>query len=231
MAARYFGLIPAAGSGSRFGGELPKQYQPLNGRALLSYSVDALASETPMARVYVIHAKDDRRCAQVAGTSGRVVGLACGGASRAESVKNALAALRGELRDNDWVLVHDAARPCLPKEALRRLMREVANDDAGGLLAIPVADTLKRADDETRVKATEPRDGLWQAQTPQMFRFGVLWDAYKANRALECTDEAQAVERLGFRPKLVLGSSANIKVTYPEDLALASAILRESEKA
>src|SRR5439155_13341132 len=182
-------------------------------------------SETPMSRVYVVHANDDRRCAQVAGTSGRVVALACGGASRAQSVKNGLAALRGELRDDDWLLVHDAARPCLPKDALRRLMRELASDDTGGLLAIPVADTLKRADSEARVAATEPRDGLWQAQTPQMFRFGILWDAYKANRALECTDEAQAVERIGFRPKLVVGSTANIKVTYPADLALAAAIL------
>ena len=118
MAARYFGLIPAAGSGSRFGGELPKQYQSLNGRALLSYSVESLASETPMKRVYVVHAKDDRRCAQVAGATGRVAMLACGGASRAESVKNGLSALRGELRDDDWLLVHDAARPCLPKDAL-----------------------------------------------------------------------------------------------------------------
>jgi 2-C-methyl-D-erythritol 4-phosphate cytidylyltransferase len=230
MAARYFGLIPAAGSGSRFGGELPKQYQPLFGRALLAYSVDALANETPMSRVYVVHAKDDRRCAHVAGASGRVVALACGGISRAESVRNGLAALRGELRDDDWLLVHDAARPCLPKDALRRLMRELASDETGGLLAIPVADTLKRADQESRVTTTEPRDGLWQAQTPQMFRFGVLWDAYKANRALECTDEAQAVERLGFRPKLVLGSSANIKVTFPADMALAAAILRESKE-
>jgi 2-C-methyl-D-erythritol 4-phosphate cytidylyltransferase len=228
MAARYFGLIPAAGTGSRFGGELPKQYQPLNGRALLSYAVDSLASETPLTRVYVIHSKDDRRCAQVAGTSGRVAMLACGGASRAESVRNGLAALRGELKDQDWLLVHDAVRPCLPKEALRRLLKEVANDATGGLLAIPVADTLKRRDDEGRVAATEPRDGLWQAQTPQMFRFGVLWDAYKANRALEATDEAQAVERLGLKPMLILGSSANIKVTYAADMELAAAILTAS---
>ena len=230
MPARYFGLIPAAGSGSRFGGELPKQYQPLNGRALLSYSVDALLTETPLSRVYVIHAKDDRRAEHIAGASGRVVPLACGGASRAESVKNALAALRGELRDDDWMLVHDAARPCLPKEALWRLIREVVDDEVGGLLAIPVADTLKRTDDDGRVKATESREGLWQAQTPQMFRYGVLWEAYRGNRALECTDEAQAVELLGFRPKLVPGSAANIKVTHPPDLALASAILRAVAK-
>ena len=228
MAARYFGLIPAAGTGARFGGELPKQYQPLNGRALLAYAVDALASETPLTRVYVVHAKDDKRCAQVAGSKGRVAALACGGASRAESVRNGLVALRGELKDQDWLLVHDAVRPCLPKEALRRLMKEVANDETGGLLAIPVADTLKRSDAEGRVEATEPRDGLWQAQTPQMFRFGVLWDAYKANRALETTDEAQAVERLGLKPKLVLGSSANIKITYAADMELAAAILNAS---
>ncbi len=226
-AARYFGLIPAAGTGSRFGGELPKQYLPLNGRALISYAIDALADETPLTRVYVIHAKDDRRCAQVLGSGRRVAALACGGASRAESVKNALAALRGELRDDDWVLVHDAVRPCLPGEALRRLMTEVADDPTGGLLAVPVADTLKRADADGRIEATVPRDGLWQAQTPQMFRFGVLWDAYKAHRALESTDEAQAVERLGLQPKLVRGALANIKVTYPDDLALAAAILGE----
>jgi 2-C-methyl-D-erythritol 4-phosphate cytidylyltransferase len=145
-------------------------------------------------------------------------------------VKNGLAALRGELRDNDWLLVHDAARPCLPKDALRRLMQELSGDDTGGLLAIPVSDTLKRAGVDTRVASTEPRDGLWQAQTPQMFRFGVLWDAFKVKRALESTDEAEAVERLGLRPKLVLGSSANIKVTYPADLVLAAAILRDADR-
>ena len=109
------------------------------------------------------------------------------------------------------------------------MLHEVADDPVGGLLAIPVADTLKRAGPDMRVSDTEPRERLWQAQTPQMFRFGVLWDAFKANRALECTDEAQAVERLGLRPRLVMGSTANIKVTYPSDLAVAAAILKNAE--
>ena len=229
MAARYFGLIPAGGSGSRFGGELPKQYQTLHGRALLAHALDALVVETPLQRVYIVHARNDRRCAQVAGGNKRVMPLACGGASRAESVRNGLAALRGELRDDDWVLVHDAVRPCLPKDALRRLLREVADDPVGGLLAVPVADTLKREDGAGRVASTEPRAGLWQAQTPQMFRYGVLWDAYKIQRGADATDEAGAVERLGLKPRLVLGSSANLKVTYPADLLLAAAILHPIE--
>ncbi len=227
MPARYFGLIPAAGSGSHLGGEIPGQYQALHGRTMLSYAIDALSQQTPLAKVYVIHAPDDRRCAQVIGTSNRVVALGCGGESRAESVKNALVALRGELHDQDWMIVHDATRPCLPKDALRRLIIEVTDDRIGGLLAIPVPDMLKRVDEEERAISTEAGEGLWQAQTPQMFRFGVLWDAYKANRALECTDDAQAVERTGLRPKVVMGSAANIRVLLPSDLALAEAILRE----
>ena len=229
MAARYFGLIPAAGIGSRFGGELPKQYQALCGRALLAYAVDALTLETPLLRVYVVHAEDDRRCGQIAAGNKRVVPLSCGGATRAQSVRNGLAALRGELRAEDWVLVHDAARPCLTKEALRRLLQEVGEDAVGGLLALPVADTLKRDDGDGRVLATEPRAGLWQARTPQMFRYGVLWDAYKTKRGLETTDEAGAVERLGLRPCLVQGDSANIKVTFAADLLLAAAILGTRE--
>ena len=225
MAARYFGLIPAAGTGSRFGGELPKQYQPLHGRALVSHAIDSLADETPITRVYVVHAQDDRRIAQVTGGSGRVVALACGGATRAESVKNGLAALRGELRDDDWMLVHDAARPCLPKDALRRLLHEVADDPVGGLLAIPVADTLKRAGPDTRVSETEPRDGLWQAQTPQMFRFHILRAAFAQADIEHITDEAQAVEGLGLRPRIVPGSRTNFKITFPEDLGLVAAVL------
>jgi 2-C-methyl-D-erythritol 4-phosphate cytidylyltransferase len=228
MAARYFGLIPAAGTGSRFGGELPKQYQALHGRTLLSYAVDALAKQTPLTRVYVVHAQDDRRCSQVIDSGYRIAMLACGAATRAGSVCNGLASLRGELRDDDWVLVHDAVRPCLTKDALQRLLEEVGDDPVGGLLAIPVADTLKRENQNGRVAATEPRTGLWQAQTPQMFRYGILWEAYRRAGSLDTTDEAQAVERSGKQPKLVLGSSANFKITYPADLAIAAAILRPS---
>ena len=226
MGVRYVGIIPAAGTGSRFGGELPKQYQPLLGRPMLAHAIDALTVSTPLTRICVIHALDDRRCAQVVGNGRRVSALPCGGATRAETVRNALASLRGELVDADWVLVHDAARPCLPPDALQRLLQQVGDDPVGGLLALPVADTLKRAGrDGARVGSTEPREGLWQAQTPQMFRFGVLWDALKKSGGLQATDEAQAVERLGLAPMLVTGSSANFKVTYPGDLALAEAVL------
>ena len=185
MTARYFGLIPAAGKGSRFGGELPKQYQPLRDRAILAYAIDALALQTPLSRVYVVHAEDDHRCVQVTGTGYRIATMPCGGASRAESVRNGLASLRGELSDDDWVVVHDAVRPCLPKDALRRLLYEVGDDPVGGLLAIPVTDTLKREDKNGRVAETAARAGLWQAQTPQMFRYGLLWDAYQNYGSLD----------------------------------------------
>lgn len=230
MAARYFGLIPAAGSGTRFGGELPKQYQVLHGRAILAYAIDALSLQTPLKRVYVVHAEGDNRCAHVAGSGYRVATLPTGGVTRAESVRNGLSSLRGELNDEDWVLVHDAVRPCLPKDALMRLLLEVGDDPVGGLLAIPVADTLKREDKNGRVAATEARTGLWQAQTPQMFRYGVLWEAYKTFGGLDASDEAQAVEKIGKQPKLVLGSSANFKITYPADLVIAAAILRPTVK-
>lgn len=226
MAARYFGLIPAAGKGERFGAGGPKQYQPLGGRTVLNHAVDALLVGTPLSRVYVVHADRDLQCAEVVGAGYRIATLSCGGATRARTVRNALAALRGELREDDWVIVHDAARPCLPHDALLRLMREIGDDAVGGLLAIPVADTLKRDDGSGHVAATESRAGLWQAQTPQMFRYGVLFDAYRSDRALDATDEAQAVELSGKHPRLIQGSSANIKITYPADLALAESLLQ-----
>lgn len=227
MAARYFGLIPAAGKGERFGGDVPKQYQRLAGRTVLNHAVDALLVGTPLSRVYVVHADRDLKCAEVLGAGYRIATLSCGGPTRARTVRNALAALRGALRDEDWVLVHDAARPCLPHDAVLRLMREIDDDPVGGLLAIPVADTLKREEGSTgHVAATEPRAGLWQAQTTQMFRYGVLFEAFRSERALEATDESQAVEMLGKRPRLIQGSSDNIKVTYPADLAIAESLLQ-----
>jgi len=148
----------------------------------------------------------------------------CGGQTRAESVANGLRAAATAAADDDWILVHDAARPCLTPQLVERLVAELAADPVGGLLAIPVADTLKRADAGQRVAATESREGLWQAQTPQMFRYRLLADALAACSAV--TDEAGAVEALGLKPKLVPGENTNLKVTFPADLGIAEWILR-----
>jgi 2-C-methyl-D-erythritol 4-phosphate cytidylyltransferase len=146
-----------------------------------------------------------------------------GGATRAESVRNGLAAL--DAQPDDWVLVHDAARCCLPAEALARLIDELDADPCGGLLALPVADTLKRQDNDSRVAVTVPRDGLWQAQTPQMFRHGLLSQALAISSSADITDEASAIERLGLCPRLVRGDASNFKVTYAQDIRLAAALL------
>src|SRR6185295_19431135 len=141
--------------------------------------------------------------------------------TRAASVLNGLLAAREAIGARDWVLVHDAVRPCLGRAALDRLLAEIGEDDIGGLLALPVADTVKRADRDQRVAGTEPRDHLWLAQTPQMFRYRVLVEALRAADPESVTDEASAIERMALKPKLVRGDARNIKVTFPEDLALA----------
>jgi 2-C-methyl-D-erythritol 4-phosphate cytidylyltransferase len=153
--------------------------------------------------------------------------LFCGGATRADSVLNGLRAITEESRADDWILVHDAARPCLASWHIDKLIESVAKDTVGGLLALPVADTLKRADSQQRVSATVPREQLWQAQTPQMFRYLVLRRALEDVRNV--TDEASAIEAMGLKPKLVAGDPTNLKVTYPLDLHLAGWILANRE--
>jgi 2-C-methyl-D-erythritol 4-phosphate cytidylyltransferase len=225
--ARHFALVPAAGIGARFAASAPKQYLPLAGHSLLWHAVTSLLAHPAIGRVAVVLHPDDRLFdEQPWGPMGqRVSALRCGGASRAETVRNGLAALREDLNDDDWVLVHDAARPCLTLDLLRRLLETLEGDGIGGLLAVPVADTLKRGDAEQRVVRTEPREALWRAQTPQMFRYGLLERALASADLAAVTDEASAVEALGLSPRLVLGSERNVKVTYPEDLALAELLL------
>ena len=223
---RHFAIVPAAGSGARFGADRPKQYLGLLGRPLLYHTLTALAACPAIDRVWVVLAADDVEWGQHdwSELGAKVETLRCGGATRAESVANGLTAASTVAVDDDWVLVHDAARPCLDAAMLATLFAELAEDPVGGILAVPVADTLKRADAALRIAATEARDALWQAQTPQMFRYGLLRDALAAGR--DVTDEAGAVEALGLRPKLVRGDATNLKVTYPADLALAAMILR-----
>jgi len=225
MTARRYGLIPAAGQGARLGGGTPKQYLDLRGEPMLAHAARALLAHPSIEVAFVVLSPDDERYATYDWTAfgDRIAPLWCGGATRRDSVLNGLVAMANVVDPDDWVLVHDAARPCLARADVERLIAAVGEDDNGGILAVPLADTLKRADDDERIAATEPRERLWLAQTPQMFRHGTLLRALGG--AAVVTDEAAAVEALGIRPKLVPGSLRNVKVTYSGDLAIAAALL------
>ena len=230
-------VVPAAGGGSRFDAATPKQYADLDGAPVLARTLDRLATLDAQAIVVAL-APDDVRFDTQVGTRPGVLPLRCGGATRATTVRKALQAIGPRCADDDWVLVHDAARPCVPREALARLVEALADDAVGGLLALPLAETLKRASaigDPPRVLRTESREGMWLAQTPQMFRYRLLAAAQGLDVAGECTDEAQAIEALAATgvcemPRLVRGDAANLKITYRGDLALAGAILRMQDR-
>ena len=185
----------------------------------------------PVETVFVVLAPDDKAFARQdwKAFKGQLEPLYCGGKTRRDSVYNGLVAAMSAVDPDDWILVHDAARPCLPKKDLHKLIREAKADRVGAILAQPVAETVKRAQQDgaraQRIAASEDREGLWLAQTPQMFRAGLLAQALRAARG-RVTDEASAVEQLGLKPRLVAGSRANLKVTWPEDLAIAEAMLK-----
>ena len=222
--ARCFALLPCAGSGSRAGTAVPKQYQPVAGVPMVRHTLAAFAVVPRIARVLVVVAPDDKALAADASISV----AACGGATRAESVFNGLAALRAlGAGDDDWVLVHDAARCLVTPAQIDALIDACLPDAVGGLLALPLPDTLK-SESDGRAAATIDRDHKWLAQTPQMFRLGLLHGALAAHADTGfagITDEASAIEAAGLQPLLVRGSAQNIKVTYPEDFALAEAVL------
>jgi 2-C-methyl-D-erythritol 4-phosphate cytidylyltransferase len=226
----FYALIPAAGSGTRLAAEAPKQYLALAGRPMLWHAVQAVCVP-PVESVFVVLAPGDSVFAthDWSAFAGKVEPLYCGGETRRDSVYNGLVAAMAALEADDWVLVHDAARPCLPRKDLEALVRETQNDAVGGILGLPVAETVKKiAKDEAgvhRVAVTEDRNLLWLAQTPQMFRAGLLMQALQRAKGTP-TDEAAAVEQLGLKPRLVAGSRENLKVTWPEDLAIAESILK-----
>ncbi len=230
---KLFALVPAAGSGARMGADQPKQYLALAGKPVLYHALRRLATCADIERAFVVLAAGDAHFAKQDWRpfAGRLEPLYCGGATRAASVFNGLLAVRDLVAADDWILVHDAVRPCLPAAALDRLIATLRDDAAGGLLALPVVDTIKRADAEGRVAQTESRDSLWQAQTPQMFRYRVLLEALRAIDPAAVTDEASAIERLGFKPRLVMGDTRNLKVTYPQDMEMAELILKSSGDA
>jgi 2-C-methyl-D-erythritol 4-phosphate cytidylyltransferase len=226
---RFHALIPCAGTGSRAGTVQPKQYQQVAGQTMVMHTLQALAHVPQLASGWVILSPGDDHVWAEQGWPQRFKRLACGGASRAESVFNGLQAMLGAgLDPQDWVLVHDAARCLVSPETVSRLIDTCQHDAVGGLLALPLPDTLK-TEEGGRVAATVPREHKWLAQTPQMFRLQVLHDALAdvaGSGFAGITDEASAIERLGLKPRLVEGSAQNFKVTYPADFALAEAIIR-----
>jgi 2-C-methyl-D-erythritol 4-phosphate cytidylyltransferase len=221
---RLWGVVPAAGSGSRMGGDCPKQYLDLGGTPVLQRSLDALLALEQLDTVMVALAPGDSHWQALAAARYPRVEVTNGGAERADSVLACLCALESRAAPEDWVLVHDAARPCLARTSLARLVEELSGDEVGGLLAVPVAETVKRCDANGRVVETVERQGLWLAQTPQMFRFGLLKAALVAasQSGATVTDESSAMELAGHRPRLVPGEPGNIKITRPGDLHLAA---------
>jgi 2-C-methyl-D-erythritol 4-phosphate cytidylyltransferase len=222
-------VIPAAGSGSRMGGDRPKQYLPLAGKTVIEHVLDRFLAHPAISGIVVALADGDPWRERLARAGEPPVMTVTGGPERHHSVLNALHRLHMLAHPDDWVLVHDAARPCLRASDIDRLIDEVRDHPVGGLLGLPVADTLKRIDHNHEVIGTLNRDNVWYASTPQMFRLGELTAAIE--RAIRekaaITDEAGAIERTARMPRMVIGSADNIKITRPADLALAEQFLRQ----
>ena len=222
---RYFALIPAAGVGARMEAGSPKQYLAIAGKPMLRHALDAFLASPLIAHTYVVVSADDGVIDTVVPEQGVTV-LRCGGATRMETILNALQALHGSIDALDQVLVHDAARPGLTPALIGKLITEVGDHPAGGLLALPVVDTVKRAGPGSLSAQTVPRDHLWLAQTPQMFSYALLHRALsQAPDPHAITDDASAVEALGLAPRLVEGHPRNLKVTLPRDIHTAELYL------
>lgn len=224
---RFHIVIPAAGIGNRMEAAIPKQYLPLLGKPIISHSIQTFFACSRIASINLALSPADIFWRDLdLSASSRLQLHYTGGDTRAQTVLNTLLALKPQVNEDDWILVHDAARPGLTLALLDQLLDSLAHDAVGGLLALPLADTLKMSNVDRRVKKTIPRDDLWQAQTPQMFRYHLLKDALERFDGSP-TDEAQAIEALGFEPKLVVGSLRNMKVTYPQDMQLMEVLMQK----
>lgn len=230
--AKYWVVVPAAGIGSRMGASIPKQYLPLSHKTLLEHTLSRLLSlELTQKLVLVLHPQDTY-WQSLPMSKNPNIKVVLGGDERSDSVLNALCSLTEYAADDDWVLVHDAARPCVSLKSIRNLCQQIENHTVGGILGVPVSDTLKKVNSNQEIMSTLDRRQLWQAQTPQIFRYGLLRhcleQAVKEEKII--TDEASAVEAYGYVPLIVAGRSDNVKITHPEDLLLAEWILQQQEK-
>lgn len=222
-------IIPAAGVGKRMGSDTPKQYLTLNDKTIIEHTIDVFDQHDSISEIVVAVSKEDEYWPSLNLNLSKPLHKISGGKERCDSVLNGLKFLDGKAADNDWVLVHDAARPCLRNEDLTLLLDTLKEHEVGGILAIPVRDTMKRSTDENVITGTVERENLWHALTPQMFRFSMIKDALETalNKNEVITDEASAIELAGYQPVLVEGHSDNLKITRPEDLALAAFYLRQ----
>jgi 2-C-methyl-D-erythritol 4-phosphate cytidylyltransferase len=228
---RFFAIVPAAGVGKRMQTEIPKQYLTLNGKTILEHTLGKLLSEEKLQRIVVPVSRTDSSWQMLSILKNEKISIVEGGKTRCQSVINGLRSLSNDCSDADWVLVHDVARPCIESVDVRLLMRELCNDSVGGILAVPASDTIKHVDKNLAINKTVDRSTLWHAQTPQMFRYKLLLDALTkaTDRGLSVTDEASAIELSGYKPKVVEGNRANIKITRPEDLSLAEFYLQQRD--
>jgi 2-C-methyl-D-erythritol 4-phosphate cytidylyltransferase len=231
--SKLWAVVPAAGVGRRVGGEIPKQYLDLHGRPLIEWTLKRLLELDELQQVTVAVSAEDSYWSDLVIRNDQRIQTTIGGDERCHSVLNGLVALEEEAADNDWVLVHDAARPCVRIDDIRRLIVVARKSENGAILAIPVRDTIKKSNNNKEIENTVDRDSLWHALTPQLFKYGELRHALQLALAdsFQVTDEASAMEYAGYRPLLVEGASDNIKVTLPEDLALAGFFIRNQENA
>lgn len=231
MAERLWAVVPAAGVGRRMGADRPKQYLSLAGATVIEHTLNRLLGFPGLLGVVVAVSSDDPYWPRLPVASRARIRRAPGGPERCHSVLNALEVLAETAEPDDWVLVHDAARPCLSRRDMVRLVETVRGSVSGGILAVPVRDTLKRADGTGAIAGTVDRCALWHALTPQMFRLGPLREALReaVEQGMAVTDESAAMERAGHHPLLVEGRADNIKITRPEDLVLAEFFLHRQD--
>ncbi len=227
-------VVPAAGIGSRMQSQTPKQYLHLHYKTILEHTLERLLQLSEISGLVVVHSKSDDVITSLPFVKNEKVTLVEGGAERCHSVLHGLMSLEGRASSNDWVLVHAAARPCVALKDIRKLIAVLSDDRVGGILAVGISDTIKRARNDTdnnraTILETLDRTVLWQAQTPQMFRFGLLQQSLQQalDKELPITDEASALELAGYDVKIIAGSSTNLKITRPEDLAIAKLILKQ----
>lgn len=224
---KFWAVVPAAGVGKRMNADRPKQYLMLSGKTVIEHTLSRLIEAQVFSAVSVAVSEEDPYWPELAIARHEAIITAPGGKERADSVLSGLKAIGHQADDDDWVLVHDAARPCLTAEDIRLMINTLQNDDVGGILALPSHDTLKQVNGNDIVN-TQDRRQIWRALTPQMFRYGMLKSALTATAGnLAVTDEASALELMGFTPKIVEGRPDNIKITRPEDLALAQFYLKQ----